>query len=363
MQIVEDRRFLHQIPELGRDLPETIRYLEKSLRGLSCQVFSPMKGALCAFFNFGREKSIAFRSDADALPIREESGVSFASRHDGKMHACGHDGHMAILLELARRLAQKKELSRNVLLVFQPAEETDGGAKDLADTGIFEKYQVEAIFALHLWPDLPLGTVATRPGGMMSRSSEVTLTVQGRSSHIAKAERGRDAMAAMVEFYRGAVAMEQSLPPETFRLLKFGRMEAGTVRNAVAGSARLEGSLRTFEEELFVSLKERLSCLAEEIGEASGCQMDLHFSEGYPAVWNDEGLYEKLLTWDLSFQHLEKPVMITEDFSWYQRRLPGVFFFLGIGPAPALHAADFQFDDTVLCRGTEFFLELAEKYR
>lgn len=363
MQIVEDRRFLHQIPELGRDLPETIHYLEKSLAGLSCQVFSPMKGALCAFFDFGASSAIAFRSDADALPIREESGLSFASRHTGKMHACGHDGHMAILLELARQLNKKRELPRNVLLVFQPAEETDGGAKDLVDTGIFETYRVEAIFALHLWPDLPLGTVATRSGGMMSRSSEITLTVQGRSSHIAKAEQGRDAMAAMVEFYRQATALEQSLPPETFRLLKFGRMEAGTVRNAVAGSARLEGSLRTFEEELFRSLKEHLFTLAEEIGEASGCQMRLHFSEGYPAVWNDEALYEKLRAWNLPFQNLEKPVMITEDFSWYQQRMPGVFFFLGVGPAPALHAADFHFDDTVLCRGAEFFLELAEKYR
>lgn len=363
MQIAEDRRALHQIPELGRDLPETMAYLEKSLRGLSCQIFSPIKGALCAFFNFGGDSAIAFRSDADALPIREETGLPFASRHDGKMHACGHDGHMAILLELARQLHRKKALSRNVLLVFQPAEETDGGAKDLCEAGIFEKYRVEAIFALHLWPDLPFGTVATCPGGMMSRSSEITLTVQGRSAHIAKAEQGKDAMAAMVEFYRQAVSLERSLPPEVFRLLKFGRMEAGVVRNAVAGQARLEGSLRTFEEAVFASLKERLSRLAQEIGAASGCQMELRFSEGYPAVWNDEALYDKLRAWKIDFQKLEKPVMITEDFSWYQRRLPGLFFFLGVGPAPALHAADFQFDDGVLRRGAALFLELAEKYR
>ena len=128
MQIINDRRFLHRIPELDRDLPETMAYLRGSLEKLNCQVFSPMESALCAFFDFGRKDAIAFRADADALPIAEATRADYASRHPGCMHACGHDGHMAIVLELARRLSEKKGLPHNVLLVFQSAEETTGGA-------------------------------------------------------------------------------------------------------------------------------------------------------------------------------------------------------------------------------------------
>lgn len=362
MQIIEDRRALHQIPELDNCLPETMAYLKRALDPLNCRLFSPMESALCAFFDFGRESAIAFRSDADALPIREETGLPFASRHEGKMHACGHDGHMAILLELARRINKMDSLRHNVLLVFQPAEETTGGAKALCETGVFSKYNVEAIFGLHLWPDLPQGVIASRPKEFMSRSCEVTLQVTGKSSHIAKAEEGLDAMAAMAEFYRRALELEGALPPEVYRLLKFGRMEAGTVRNAVAGSAYLAGSLRAFQDDVFFSLRDGLSAIAREIEASTGCALSLHFSEGYPAVWNPEALYSHVRKAGAQFAELPRPVMITEDFSWYQQTLPGLFFFLGVGPAPALHAANFAFDESVLLRGADLFQEIAEKY-
>ena len=124
MQIIEDRRALHQIPELDRELPNTVAYLRSALEGLKCRVFSPMPSALCAYFDFGAKEAIAFRSDADALPIEERTKVPYKSRYQGRMHACGHDGHMAILLELARRLSKKESMKYNVLLIFQPAEET-----------------------------------------------------------------------------------------------------------------------------------------------------------------------------------------------------------------------------------------------
>ena len=150
MKIIEDRRALHRIPELDKDLPQTMAYLEQALAGLNCRVFSPMASSLCAWFDFRQESAIAFRSDADALPIQEKTGAAFASCHPGKMHACGHDGHMAIALELARRLSEKKELPHNVLIVFQPAEETTGGAKELCRTGVFERYKVEEIGRAHV---------------------------------------------------------------------------------------------------------------------------------------------------------------------------------------------------------------------
>ena len=284
MQITLDRRALHQIPELDRDLPKTMAYLKSSLESLRCKVFSPMPSALCAWFDFGAEEAIAFRSDADALPITERSCKDYASRHPGRMHACGHDGHMAILLELARRLDKKENLRYNVLLVFQPAEETTGGAKDICKTGIFKKYKVEAIFGIHLWPGLEAGMVASRRNEMMSRSCEVKVDIYGKSAHIAKAEEGIDAMAAGVEFYRRCMIMESAMPKKVFRLLKFGKFQSGSVRNALSDHTHMEGSLRAFQDDIFYSLRAGLVSIGKDIERQSGCTVNIYMNDGYPAI-------------------------------------------------------------------------------
>lgn len=362
MQIIEDRRALHRIPELDRKLPKTMEYLRHSLEGLNCVIFSPMESALCAYFDFGAEKTIAFRSDADALPITEVSEVPYASCHAGKMHACGHDGHMAIALELARRISKKKTLSRNVLILFQPAEETTGGAKDLCDTGIFLKYNVEAIFGLHLWPGVPAGEIFSRRNEMMSRSCEVKVTITGKSAHIAKAYEGVDAMVAGVEFYQRVRAMEQALPKDVFRILNFGKFRSGAVCNAISGETTLEGTLRAFQDQVFFSLQDGIRSIGRDIACTSGCTVDIHMNDGYPAVINPPALYDKIRRL-VDFQELDAPSMITEDFSWYQRSLPGVFFFLGTGDSPALHANNFDFPEEILLNGAQFFEKLAEAYQ
>ena len=190
MQIYANRQALHRIPELELELPKTQSYLKEALSGLSCKVFSPLGCALCAWFDFGAEETIAFRADMDALPITEKTGAPYASTHPGVMHACGHDGHMAILLELARRLDKKQNLRHNVLLIFQPGEESPGGARAICDTGVLEAYQVKAVFGLHLWPALEKCVVFSRRNELMARASEVTLDLYGKSAHIAKAAEG-----------------------------------------------------------------------------------------------------------------------------------------------------------------------------
>ncbi len=361
MQITADRRALHKIPELDRDLPKTMAYLQENLEKLNCRVFSPMSGALCAYFDFGCKDAIAFRSDADALPIRENTKLAFASEHVGKMHACGHDGHMAILLELARRLQEKKQLPHNVLLVFQPAEETTGGAKDLCATGVFKEYKVKAIFGLHLWPGLTAGQVFSRRNEMMSRSCEVQVDILGKSAHIAKAEEGVDAMAAGVNFYTRVMAMEAALPKNVFRLLKFGKLTSGNVCNAISDHTRLEGSLRAFQDDIFYTLRAGIVSIGKEVERRTGCTVNIYMNDGYPAVMNPGELYDQVRK-SVSFEELEKPSMITEDFSWYQKSLPGLFFFLGTGDTPALHADDFNFDEEVLVKGADFFEQLAERF-
>ena len=361
MQIIEDRRALHRIPELEKNLPKTQAYLKNALKGLNCRVFSPAEGGLCAWFDFGREKAIAFRADMDALPIDEAGTSPYASVHPGKMHACGHDGHMAILLELARRFSEKKQLKYNILLVFQPAEETTGGAKDICDTGVFTDYGVEAIFGLHLWPGLEKGRVFSRKKELMARSCEVNVDIYGRSAHIAKAAEGLDALKAAAEFYRRAAAMEESLPEDVFRLLKFGKFHSGTARNAISAHTHMEGSLRAFQDEIFDALQKGLQTIAGQIEAETGCAVKLSMNSGYPAVMNPEDLYDRVKK-VVDFDALALPYMTAEDFSWYQRYLPGMFFFLGLGDTPALHTVDFDFDETILLKGAQFFEELAESY-
>ena len=361
MQIIEDRRALHRIPELDRQLPETLNYLKNSLNPLKCTVFSPSEGALCAFFDFGQADAIAFRADTDALPIVERNQVPYASQHPGKMHACGHDGHTAILLELARRLDGAEEMPHNVLLVFQPAEETTGGAKAICDAGVFAAYNAKAIFGLHLWPGLAAGKIFTRCNELMARSCEVNVDFTGKSSHIAKADRGIDALAAAVEFYSRAVAMERSLPGHIFRLLKFGKFHSGTARNALSDRTHMEGSLRAFQDEIFDGLRQGLLDIAGEIEQTTGCRVEVAMNDGYPAVMNPEALFGKVRAL-ADFEVLPEPFMTAEDFSWYQKCIPGMFFFLGLGDAPALHADNFDFDETILMKGADFFWNLAKNF-
>lgn len=356
------RRALHRIPELGDRLPETCAYVRAVLASLGCVLTAPIPGGLCAFFDAGRRETAAFRADMDALPVTEATGLPFASLHPGQMHACGHDGHTALLLSLAEyAAAHLSALPRNVLLLFQPAEETTGGAERLCKTGVLERRHVTRIFGLHLWPGLPPGRVFTRPGPLMARSCEVTVRITGKSVHLSRAQEGRDALAAGAAYLLRAYDAAEALPPEETLVLRFGKMVSGTVRNAVSGETVLEGSLRTCREEAHDLCRELLEDLGREIQAETGCGVTVGLSRGYPAVWNHEGLYTavcRTLGPDAPAL-LEAPVLAAEDFSFYQRRVPGVFFFLGVGNTPELHAPDFTFDDeSILPAGLEFLKKL-----
>ena len=362
MQIIEDRRALHRIPELELNLPKTIEYLKNALSGLKCDLFSPIENSLCAYFDFGKEETLAFRADCDALPIQEVNQTDYVSCHAGKMHACGHDGHMAILLELARRLNEKEDLPHNVLLIFQPGEESPGGAKPLCDTGVLAQHKVKTIFGLHLWPQLEKGVVFSRENELMSHASEITVDIYGKSSHISKASDGIDATAAAVEFYRQIRQVEQSMPPEVYRLLNFGMLTSGTVRNALSAHARLEGSVRAFHDHTFNYLQEQVYAVAANVEAQFGCTVQVHFADGYPAVINDPELVARVRR-AVPFCRLDTPSMASEDFSQYQKRVGGVLFFLGTGNTAALHATTFNFNEEVLLKGADFFEQLAENFQ
>ena len=367
-ELTRYRRDLHRIPELDDDLPKTLAYVRRVLEELSCLVFEPCPGALAAWFALGRSSTTAIRADMDALPVVEATGVPFASEHPGRMHACGHDGHMAMALAAATwvdHVVQGREpgvsvddLPRNVLFVFQPAEETTGGAALVCESGVFERLSVERIFGFHLWPDLPAGIIASRPGALLARSSEVNAVFYGVSSHIARYREGRDALAAAARFVVGARWMSRRLEQEEPCLLRFGRLEAGTVRNAVAASARAEGSLRVFSDAMFDRARDETDSIARLAAGEEGCTYELAFSEGYPPVVNDEALFAEVERILPGIARVEEPLLIAEDFSFYQRRLPGVFLLLGTGTGTPLHADTFDFDERVLCHGLDVYKRL-----
>ena len=360
--VVTYRRDLHRIPEEEDRLPKTCRYVRSVLEPLNCVVTTPTQSSVCAYFDAGKPETVAFRADMDALPVEEQTGLPFTSEHPRFMHACGHDGHTAMLLALAEYLSEHLDgIPRNALLIFQPAEERPGGARPLCETGLLEQYRVSRIFGLHLWPKLPFGRVCSRPGPMMAQANEVDVTITGKSVHISRYQEGLDALDAGQAFLCRAYALAESLPSWAPSVLRFGKMVSGTARNAVSSGTRMEGTLRTYHEETFRFFRDGLEEIRRAVWEESGCEVAVHLSDGYPAVWNHEELYRSLcdsLGRDAPL-FLETPVLAAEDFSFYQRRVPGVFFFLGAGQTPELHAQNFDFDDeSILPVGVEFLKKL-----
>lgn len=352
-----DRRALHRIPELDWQLPQTAAYLRSRLEKLPCSVFEPCENAVCAYFDFGREQTTAFRSDMDALPVTEATGLPFTSEHVGRMHACGHDGHMAIVLGLADRLAAQpaEKMQGNVLLIFEPAEETTGGAAAICESGVLEAHHVTSIYGLHLWPELPMGTVASCAGGMMARSCELTVVIEGKSAHIARWREGNDALFAALRFTEAVYALAE----RERCVLRFGKLESGTVCNAVSDRSVLRGSLRCWDDAVLARLLDGMNAAAEHLQVESGCVVTIQRSAGYPPVTNDAALLERARR--CFAVETAQPTFITEDFSFYQKRTPGVFFWLGTRTpqhtAP-LHSPQFDFDERVLETGVRLFLSL-----
>ncbi|SCJ79261.1 N-acetyldiaminopimelate deacetylase [uncultured Eubacterium sp.] len=226
-EIIQYRRDLHQIPELGFYVYKTSAYVQNILAGLACEVEQIVKTGLIAYFDFGRKETVAFRADMDALPIQEETGLPYASSHEGCMHACGHDGHMAGLLGFAKVLDDYKknnvQMPCNALLLFQPAEETIDGALRICGTHIFDRYNIKAIFGLHLWPMLSKGEIASRPGPMMAKSTAVAVEFEGVSAHCGEPEKGKDALEAACKFVSDIYTFK-SLYVRDRCVLKFGKM-------------------------------------------------------------------------------------------------------------------------------------------
>ena len=359
------RRALHKIPELGENVPETCRYVREAL--VSClpdeiQSFTGF-GLRALFRAEGATRTIAFRADMDALPIREEADVPFRSQREGCMHACGHDGHMANLLALAQWIADHRaEIKVNVVLIFEPAEETTGGAKPLIDAGALRDPQVSRIYGLHLMPDVPKGKIAVCPGPVMASTSELNFVIHGMASHGAMPHLGKDAITAaahLITLLNSAVA--RTVDPCREAVITIGRVEAGTQRNILADTARLYGICRTFSDEVYRGLEGQILSICDGVSKAFGVSAQFTRGVYYPCTVNDPeetGRVIRLL--GDRYQHAV-PRMTADDFSYFQLEVPGVYVFCGCRDEvhqSALHTPSFGFDETALLPGLGLFADL-----
>ena len=351
------RRELHHIPELDHQLPKTIAYIKQFLTGMQCRIFQPIPSAVCAYFDFNQSSTVAYRSDMDALAIQESNNISYCSKHMGQMHACGHDAHMAILLSFADYLNRRKNAKHNVLLIFQPAEETTGGAKEIVETGLFAKFRVAALFGIHVKPGIKKGNIASKSGYMMAKSAEITVDIKGKAVHIAQYSNGRDALWTACCFIQRLYEISNAYPNKD-HLVKFGFCQSGQVCNALSDHTVLKGSLRVFADNDFCFFRQRMISLGEQLQKENGCEFTFHLSEGYPALYNDECLFEQARSLIPDMIALSKPDLLSEDFAYYGKAVKSLFFYLGIGDAPSLHSDHFDFDDSCLIEGVNIYRKL-----
>ncbi|MDR2655054.1 MAG: amidohydrolase [Oscillospiraceae bacterium] len=358
------RQSLHRIPETGFEEYETGAFIERELRRCSPDRIERLAGTglKAVYYAKNPAETVAFRADMDGLNSKELCDVPYKSTHEGKMHGCGHDGHMTILLLLAKLLsAHREELRSNVVLLFQPAEEGKGGASRMIAGGAMKNPDVDRIFGLHVWPEVPKGKVGIRWGSMMAQTCEFDIVVHGRSAHAASPQMGVDAVVSastLVTLFQTAIS--RNVDPHQDALLTIGKIKGGVARNVIADQVTMNATLRVFSKNVYDQLMQRLYYMAEGLTVATGAKFDIIELMHYPCVDNPRHMVEDFYRYmdDMADVVLVEPVMAAEDYSCYQQEVPGLFFFLGIGggknSAP-LHNGNFDFDEDALLMGLEVY--------
>lgn len=351
-----NRKELHVLAEIGHKEFKTSNYIKNYLKNIGVEFEEYLDTAVVGMIKGKNpKKTIAFRSDMDALTMGDKA-----------MHLCGHDGHMSILLGLVTYLNDQREnLIDNIVFIFQPAEEGPGGAEPLIKAGIAEKYNIDEIYGLHIYPEIPEGYVGTRPNYFLAQVGELDIDITAKSGHGAMPQNGIDGIVLASSFIGSLqTIVSRNISPLDNAVLTIGKMYGGTRRNIIAENIRIEGTIRAFKPEVYETIKKRVRELANGYEVAYNCKIDVEIRDDYPAVNNNEALYEEFEE-AIGNEKLIKlePIMISEDFSFYQQVIPGLFFMLGAknedkGFVNGLHSVNFNFDESILGNALDVYIKL-----
>ena len=357
-RLVALRHEFHRYPELGYEEHGTAARIVRELTALGIPHETGVGGTGVVGRLPGTSgRRIALRADMDALPITERTGAAYASETPGKMHACGHDGHMTMLLGAAARLAAEPS-EHEILVVFQPAEEGGAGAKRIVDSGILEG--VHAVYGQHGWPGVPLGAHVVKAGAMMASADSFEVVLTGRGAHAAQPHLAVDPVVAAAHLTVALQTMvSRTASPFEPVVLTVGRIDAGTAHNVIPSSACVIGTLRTLSDESEERMKGRLNEIVAGVAAAFGCSASTAWlPNGYPVTLNDPELTERAAT-IVGAGPLAEPSMAGEDFAFYRSVAPSCYLFLGLGETAGLHADTFDFPDAALPYGVEALVRLA----
>ncbi len=377
-EVTAFRQERHRFPELTWKEIATAKAVAETLRqipGLQVQEGVGRHGVVAVLTGESAGPTVALRADMDALPVKEQTACAYTSQHEGVMHACGHDGHMANLLGSALVLSQMRDQIRGkVKFIFQPAEEGGAGAKVMCDDGALKNPDVDVIFGLHGWPELPCGQLFLRGGAMMAATTEIRIVVRGTGCHAAMPHLGTDQVLVAAKIIEGlqSISSRHVMPTDPVAL-SITTLRAGTANNVLPATAEMTGTLRT------VSMATREKCdaairrICAHTAAAYGAQVEVELSHGYPATMNHEAptdFLEQVAKQLLPAEHVRRmpaPTMGGEDFAFFLERVPGSYFFLGVddgraGGYPSLHHPGFDFNDRALPVGMRMFTHAALAY-
>ena len=366
------RRRIHENPELSEREFETQKTICAALDEIGVEYTTESTWVIGLIRGAEPGPTVGFRADIDALPVTEPAGCPFRSKNEGVMHACGHDAHTAMLLGAAKLLIGLREsLKGNVKLLFQPAEESVGGAERMVKAGVMENPHVDWVYGLHVMPRLPLGTVETRTGTLNASTDRIEITVRGVSGHGAYPESGADAIVCAAQMVTALQTLvSRNLSPLQSAVLSFGQIEGGKAPNIICDRVKLTGTLRTANAEIRAMMKRRIGEVARGVAQAMGCGAEVEIQPGYNALVNDPAEAARVrhvgarLFGPENMLEKAEPSMGAEDFSFFNDAAPGAFFHIGCVrpedmPAPALHSDRFHLDERCMKVGMAMHAALA----
>ncbi len=372
--LINWRREIHMNPELGFEENETAELISRVLTELEIPHQTGVAGTGVVGLIGDSGPVIGIRADMDALPIQETGEKDYISRNDGKMHACGHDGHVATLLGLAKAAVELgDELEGRIKLIFQPAEEGPGGARPMIEAGVLSEPEVDYMLALHLWNDNDVGYVGTKTGSFFASSDEFDLDILTESSHGASPHEGNDAIVVASELVQALQSVvSRNVDPTDSAVITIGKIEGGYRRNVIADKVRLEATIRALNSDVRELLEKRIKEIVDGTARTYGADYELEYRELYPPLINDNGVVEKVresteeMLGAEKFVEIERPTLGAEDFSYFLEEKPGAMFLVGgqneaKGIDAPHHHPDYDFDEAALKIGLKVMLNTALK--